>query len=202
MQAPAEQGPTAEILGGGNGVLVRAVLAAVLGFAVTGAAMWAQQIQLGGGAAQALSMGPANSTTQASAAKKGHVSLISDAAEIDAGKPQVLELVFRVDPGFHINSHTPKDELLIPTVLRVTPQATKVLSESYPAGTAFQLSLPGAVGKGETLDVYQGEFRVALRVIAPRGASTLTGSLHYQACDNAACFPPRTLPVMVALTGR
>ena len=77
-----------------------------------------------------------------------------------------------------------------------------MLSESYPEGTAFRLHLPGDAGGGETLDVYQGEFRLKLRVIAPKGVSMLTGSLHYQACDNAACFPARTLPVTVALTGR
>lgn len=163
--------------------------------------IWAQQIEMGG-TAQTPSPGPGSSSVQAARARKGHVSLVSDAVEIDAGKPQVLELVFRVDPGFHINSHTPKDELLIPTVFRPDGGPMKVLSESYPAGTAFQLHLPGGEGGGETLDVYQGEFRVKLRVIAPKGASTLTGSLHYQACDNAACFPAQTLPVTVALAER
>jgi hypothetical protein len=42
---------------------------------------------------------------------------------------------------------------------------------------------------------------VALRVTAPKpGEGTLNGVLRYQACDNAACFPPRTLPVRVAVT--
>ena len=150
---------------------------------------WAQTIQLGG-------------FGQANAAKKDHVSLVSDAVQVEAGRPQVVELVFRVDDGFHINSHTPKDGLLIPTVLRTDGGGVKVLEETYPAGSSFRLSLPGDGGAGETLDVYQGEFRVGLRVVAPKGASTLTGSLRYQACDNAACFPARTLAVKVALTGR
>jgi hypothetical protein len=72
------------------------------------------------------------------------------------------------------------------------------LEETYPPGSSFRLT----VGAGETLDVYQGKFRVGMRVVAPKGASTLTGSLRYQACDNAACFPARTLAVKVALTGR
>jgi hypothetical protein len=132
------------------------------------------------------------------AANKGHVALLSDAIQVEAGTPQVVELRFRVDQGFHINSHAPKDELLIPTVLKLdATSGAKVVSEDYQKGSPFRLM----IGAGEMLDVYQGEFRVSLRVVAPKGASTLTGLLRYQACDNAACFPPKTLPVTVAVTG-
>ena len=138
-----------------------------------------------------------------SAAQKGHVVLLSDAVEVEAGKPQVVELRFRVDQGFHINSHVPKDELLIPTVLKLdASKGVKVADEEYQKGSPFRLSVGSGGAAGETLDVYQGEFRVSMRVVAPKGASTMTGSLHYQACDNTACFPPKTLPVMVAVTGK
>ncbi len=153
------------------------------------ALMWgalpAQQIQMGGGGAPR---------------GKDHVHLVSDAVEVKAGHEQVVELRFRVDEGYHINSHTPKDELLIPTVLKLdgSGKGVDVRGEEYPAGSAFRLQ----VGDGETLDVYQGEFRVRVRMTAVPGSSTLTGALHYQACDNAACFPPRTLPVQVAVTGK
>ncbi len=134
-------------------------------------------------------------------AAKGHVLLLSDALQVEAGKPQTVELRFRIDSGFHINSHTPKDELLLPTVFRVdTESAVKASDVAYPKGTPFRLALDTA--GSEPLDVYQGEFRVSLRVVAPKGASTLAGSLKYQACDNAACFPPLTLPVKVAVTAR
>ena len=136
------------------------------------------------------------------AANRGHVLLLSDAVQVDAGKSQVVDLRFRVDEGFHINSHAPKDELLIPTVLTLDPShGVKVSDEAYQKGTAFRLSVGSGGEAGEMLDVYQGEFRVSLRVVVPKGASTLMGSLHYQACDDAACFPPKTLPVMIAVTG-
>jgi hypothetical protein len=144
----------------------------------------AQEIQLGG--------------DRPAEVHKDHVSLAPDQIVVEAGKPQVVELRFHVDPGFHINSHKPKDELLIPTVLKLDDASVKVVSEDYPQGSTFRL----AIGDGETLDVYQGEFRVKLRVVVPRGVSTLSGMLHYQACDNAACFPPRNLPVKVAVTGK
>ena len=149
---------------------------------MVGLAAWGQGIELGG----------------TSEAHKGHVVLVSDAVQVMASEPQVVELRFRVDDGFHINSHAPKDGLLIPTVLRLdSAGGVKVVGEQYQPGSAFRLG--GA--SGEVLDVYQGEFRVSVRMVAPKGASTLTGALHYQACDNASCFPPRTLPVMVAVTG-
>jgi hypothetical protein len=130
---------------------------------------------------------------------KGHVLLLSEAVAVQAGQPAVVDLRFRVDEGFHINSHTPKDELLIPTVLKLDPTGpVKIVAEDYQPGSPFRLQ----IGDGETLDVYQGEFRVTLRLIAPRGPSTLLGSLRYQACDNAACFPPKTIPITVAVTGR
>jgi DsbC/DsbD-like thiol-disulfide interchange protein len=146
------------------------------------------QIQLGG----------FGQTDRGAQAKRQHVELLTDAIAVEAGRPQDVELRFRVEPGFHINSHTPKDELLIPTVLTVDAGGLRVRDEQYPAGTAFRL----AIGAGETLEVYEGEFRVRLRVTARRGASTLTAELRYQACDSASCFPPRTLPVHVSVTAR
>lgn len=148
----------------------------------------AQQIQLGG-------FGQPNRGAEA---KRQHVELLTDSVELAAGKAQDVELRFRVEPGFHINSHTPKDGLLIPTVLKLQAGSVHTADERYPAGSEFRLP----IGAGETLDVYEGEFRVQLRLTAPRGTSTLVGDLRYQACDNAACFPARMLPVKVAVTAR
>jgi len=147
--------------------------------------MAAAQIQLGG-------------IDRAAEAKKQHVVLLTDSLQLTANKPQDVELRFRVEPGFHINSHKPKDELLIPTELKLDSGTFHVADEQYPPGSHFRLQ----VGAGEDLNVYQGEFRVALRIEAPKGDSTLSGLLRYQACDNAACFPARTLPVKIAVTAK
>ncbi len=130
---------------------------------------------------------------------KQHLVLLSDAVQVEAGKPQTVELRFRVDPGFHINSHAPKDETLIPTLLKLdASDGVQVVAAEYPAGSAFRLK----IGEGQTLDVYQGEFRVVVKLLVRKGEWSLTGGLRYQACDSAACFPPRTLPVRVAVVGR
>jgi Disulphide bond corrector protein DsbC len=158
---------------------------ALVGLALALPLIAAAQIQLGG-------------VDRPPAAKKQHVDLLTDSVQLTANKPQDIELRFRVESGYHINSHTPKDELLLPTVLKLDSGAVHIANEQYPPGSHFRLQ----VGDGEDLDVYQGEFRVALRVEAPKGDTTLSGSLRYQACDNAACFPPRTLPVKVVVTAK
>jgi hypothetical protein len=160
--------------------------------AVMGGAVQAQQIQLG-----------QMQSGLGTAPHKEHVELLSDAVQVMAGSPQVVELRFRVDDGYHINSHTPKDELLLPTVLKLRgADGVTVLGETYQKGLPFELHVAGSDDpKGELMDVYQGEFRVMVRVTVPKGASTMSGELHYQACVNDACFPPKTLPVMVAVRG-
>jgi hypothetical protein len=47
--------------------------------------------------------------------------------------------------------------------------------------------------------VYTGDFTVDVVVrplhSVPKGKYTIRGTLKYQACDNAACYPPKQLPV-------
>jgi hypothetical protein len=137
------------------------------------------------------------------AATKSHVLLLSEAVAVQANQPTAVELRFRVEDGFHINSHTPKDELLIPTVLKLDPTGPiKISAEVYQPGAPFRLQIGSGETPGEILDVYQHEFRVTIHIVAPKGPSTLQGSLRYQACDNAACFPPKTLPITIAVTGK
>ena len=139
-------------------------------------------------------------TDHAGESKKSHVLLLSDAVDVTAGTPQDVELRFRVDTGYHINSHAPRDEFLLPTALLLDPmEKIKLLNEQYPAGTPFRLEISG---DAQMLDVYQNEFRVRLRIVAQRGVNKLAGTLRYQACDSAACFPPRTLPVQVLVTAK
>jgi len=131
---------------------------------------------------------------------KGYVSYAAEPQTVAAGKRAVLELHFRVAEGFHVNSHTPKSELLIPTELTLTPDAgmEDAGKMEYPAGTEYRV----ATSPGERLDVYTGGFRIRLPVLARAGQHLLTGALRYQACDRAACYPPKSLPVQVLFTAK
>ena len=130
---------------------------------------------------------------------KSYVMYASEQQAVTAGKRSVLELHFRVVDGFHVNSHTPKSELLIPTQIALQPAAgVKADAVEYPAGTSYSFSF----NPSEKLDVYTGAFTVKLPVVAEAGAHTIDGTLRYQACDHAACYPPKSLPVQVIFTAK
>ena len=137
-------------------------------------------------------------TAGAAAARRQRVELHTDSVAVKAGKPDWIELRFQVDPGMHINSHTPHDELLVATALEAGAGPVKIIGQEYPAGIPLRLE----VGQGEVLSTYQGEFAVRLQVVAPKGDAVLEGVLKYQACDARSCFPPKALPVRVAVVGR
>jgi DsbC/DsbD-like thiol-disulfide interchange protein len=130
---------------------------------------------------------------------KSYVVYSAEQQSVAAGKRSVLELHFHVVDGFHVNSHTPKSELLIPTRIELQP-ATGVKADAveYPAGTSYSFSFDPT----EKLDVYSGAFTVKLPVVAEAGTHTVDGTLRYQACDNAACYPPKSLPVQVIFTAK
>ncbi len=87
----------------------------------------------------------------------GNVLYKAEAQVVKAGKPAVLELQFVVRDGFHVNSHTPKSELLIPTVIKLQPaEGVKASEVVYPAGTSYSFSFE----PNEKLDVYTGTFTV------------------------------------------
>jgi hypothetical protein len=135
----------------------------------------------------------------APAKPKAYVLYASESQTVAAGKPATLQLRFQVVQGFHVNSHTPKSELLIPTTLTLnTPAGVKPGTLQYPAGQPYSFSFD----PGDKLDVYAGSFTVKLPLVATAGDHTLDGTLKYQACDNAACYPPRTLPVKVVFTAK
>jgi hypothetical protein len=108
----------------------------------------------------------------------------------------MVNLNFRVVSGFHINSNTPKSEFLIPTALKMDLPTDIILGKiDYPAGK--DLTFP--FSPDETLNVYSDDFTIAVAVhplhaVVP-GKYVMHGVLRYQACDNAQCFPPKTLPV-------
>jgi hypothetical protein len=108
----------------------------------------------------------------------------------------MVNLNFRVPAGYHINSNTPKSEFLIPTALRIDVPTDIILGKiEYPAGEDKNFPF----SPDEKLSVYSGDFTIAVGVhplhsVVP-GKYVMHGVLRYQACDNAACYPPKNLPV-------
>jgi hypothetical protein len=108
----------------------------------------------------------------------------------------MVNLDFRIPLGYHINSNTPKSEFLIPTALKMDLPTDIILGKiEYPAGE--DKSFP--FSPDERLSVYSGDFTIAVAVhplhsVVP-GKYQMRGVLRYQACDNAAYYPPKSLPV-------
>lgn len=115
--------------------------------------------------------------------------------KVAAGQPATVGFDFRVNQGMHINSDKPKSEFLIPTKLRFMPPTDIAVGKlEYPQAEELQLSF-----SKEKLSVYTGDFKIKAQVSASRSATTgpytVHGELKYQACNDRACFPPRTLPI-------
>ena len=112
------------------------------------------------------------------------------------GQPTMVNLNFRIPVGYHINSNTPKSEFLIPTALKMDLPTDIILGKiEYPAGEDRNFPF----SPDEKLSVYSGDFTIAVAVhplhtVVP-GKYEMRGVLRYQACDNAACYPPKNLPV-------
>ena len=112
------------------------------------------------------------------------------------GKATNVELRFHVGSGFHINSNKPAAEYLIPTILKLDVPTDIVVGKiTYPAGEEMSF----AFAPDEKLSVYSGEFNLLVQVrplasMLP-GKYEIRGRLRYQACDKAACYPPKQLPV-------
>ncbi|MGO9127436.1 MAG: protein-disulfide reductase DsbD domain-containing protein [Terriglobales bacterium] len=117
-------------------------------------------------------------------------------ATVTRGKPNTVELQFHVSSGFHVNSNKPSADYLIPTALKLNAPTDIVLGRiTYPEGQEMSF----AFAPNEKLSVYSGEFdlQVMVRPLASvlPGKYEFHGQLKYQACDNAACYPPKQLPV-------
>jgi Thiol:disulfide interchange protein DsbD, N-terminal len=142
---------------------------------------------------------PFGSTAQIAANPAGGPSVTAAPiapVTVQQGKSATFEMVFRVARGYHINSNQPKDEFLLPTRLQLDPPSDIVVSGTqYPQGQDYSFSF----APDQKLNVYSGDFSVTSTVRTTsrvaKGTYRVHGTLNYQACDNAACYPPKKLPI-------
>ncbi len=119
---------------------------------------------------------------------------------VQRGKAGTFAVNVRIANGFHINSNKPKDEFLIPTTLKMHPPSDVVITMvTYPQGE--DATFPFA--PDQKINVYSGDITINGVVKAMSTSSTGTyrvrGDLKYQACDNAACYPPKSVPLQFDL---
>lgn len=117
---------------------------------------------------------------------------------IPAGKEFQVAIVAQILQGFHMNSHKPSEDYLIPTTLTPEPPAgIQILDTIYPDGRNEKFSF----SPDKPLNVYTGTVTLRLRVIAksdaPTGPTDFPLTLRYQACNDTTCLPPVKLPITV-----
>jgi hypothetical protein len=134
-----------------------------------------------------------------SAAKPAVMFLYPEQISVPAARPTTIALHFRIAPGLHINSHTPRQEELIPTTITIPPgSGVRLDGAVYPPGTDFTLPLD----PNTKLNVYSGEFIIHARIVAAPGGHLVEATLRYQACDNNACMPPKTITAAIDVIGK
>jgi DsbC/DsbD-like thiol-disulfide interchange protein len=121
------------------------------------------------------------------------VTAVPASIRVLAGTEVLAAIRVRLPPGVHVNSNTPNNSSLIPTVLSVDASSSISVTEiTYPKSIEFRQRASSLV-----LDVYERDFRIGFRVRVARtrepGVVRLNTRLRYQACDDSLCYPPRTI---------
>ena len=147
------------------------------------------------GAALAAAQGPPGTSGAGSAVQWVRQHPVA-ARTLPTGRATAIALQFEVDADKHINSSKPTSEQLIATRLKLEPPTdVSIGAIRYPAGHDFTFTF----APDEKLNVYTGAFQVTASLLAsrnaPLGVQRVHGELHYQACNDRACFPPKKLPV-------
>lgn len=125
--------------------------------------------------------------------------LFPEQVSIPAGKASSVALHFRIKENLHINAHTPREQYLIPTVFSIPEDSgVHLATATYPAGTDYTLPADPT----EKLLVYSGEFTIQAKFLATPGDHLVEAKLRYQACDQNACMPPKTITVPIDVIGK
>ncbi len=137
---------------------------------------------------------------QIQAPKKASFVLSADATAYEAGGPAKVAALVTIDPGWHVNSHKPTFEYLIPTVLDLElPAGWAQETVQYPPAEMQSFSFAE-----QPLAVYDGDVVILANVSVPanaaQGTHALRASLRFQACNDSQCLPPVTAEAEIQLT--
>jgi hypothetical protein len=110
------------------------------------------------------------------------------------GSTATVVLKASLPSGYHANTNKPTEAYLIPMTLKWTAGPLESGVVEYPKGSLEKYSF-----SDKPLSVVTGDFSITTKFKVPAsavsGPAAQNGSLRYQACDNKACYPPKTVPV-------
>lgn len=134
----------------------------------------------------------------------GEVVRVMSATSQDRARPGdrlQLALVLDIAEGYHINSHQPTEDFLIPTGVTVqAPETLQVGAAVYPRPE--RRSYPFAPNK--QLSVYEKraviKFPLTVKPTTIPGEYTLKAKIRYQPCSEKVCYPPSTRELEIPLS--
>jgi cytochrome c biogenesis DsbD-like protein len=111
---------------------------------------------------------------------------------VPAGGTLDLAMQVTLRPGFHLNTHTPSLDFLIPTTLETEPlPGTAFADWIFPKGELKRFPFAE-----DPIQVYEGTVLIRGRIsLAPDAAPGLRRTktrLRFQACTKDRCYPPAT----------
>lgn len=131
--------------------------------------------------------------------EKAKFVLSADRTAYDPGLPAKISALVTIEHGWHVNSHKPSFDYLIPTVLDLElPQGWPQETVQYPQAKMKTFSFvpqPLAVYDGDV--VIQAAFQLPKGVA--RGTYPIQATLRYQACNDSQCLPPVTSKAEIQL---
>jgi suppressor for copper-sensitivity B len=132
--------------------------------------------------------------------EKAKLALQSDHPAVAAGETARISALVAIESGWHVNSHTPTFDYLIPTELELElPAGWPRAVIDYPPAQKKSFAFADV-----PLSVYDGDVVIAAQVKVPGGAKpgafAIRARLHYQACDHSQCLPPVTTRSQLTLT--
>ncbi len=121
---------------------------------------------------------------------KAHLELVADHTSYAPGSPARIAARVTIDPGWHVNSHTPTFEWLIPTELRLElPDGWSAAQVRYPPHELKTFAF-----EDEPLAVYDGRVVILADLVVPDGVAqdqvAIGGVLAFQSCNDRQCLPP------------
>jgi len=102
-----------------------------------------------------------------------------------------------IENGWHINSAHPLDSFAIPTALSFDPANAELVNAEYPQHAVKSFTFSG----GNKLAVYEGTIQIPFTAKIKSGATSITAVLHYQACNDTVCLPPRDAKAEIKVGG-
>jgi thiol:disulfide interchange protein DsbD len=100
-----------------------------------------------------------------------------------------LRIDARLSPGWHVNSHRPSEDYLIPTAVKLDPAKGARFGEPrYPEGKSQKFSF-----SEKPLSVYAERFTIEVPVEWSGPPEALKGSVEFQACNDTQCLAPASV---------